>query len=358
MKKINFCSGPAIQDSSVIANAGKALIDFNNTGLSLLEISHRSTEFVEVMEKTKQLVKELLNVNDDYEVLFLHGGASLQFCMIPFNLLDDSGHALYSITGQWASNALKEAQLFGKATAIHDSSDKNFNYIPTIEWEDSYNSASYLHITSNNTIYGTQWSTLPTVGIPLIADMSSDIFSRKIKVSDFDLIYAGAQKNMGPAGVCMVIIKKEILGKVNRKIPTMLDYQTHITHKSMFNTPPVFAIYTSMLTLEWLKSIGGIEYIEKVNEEKARLLYAELDKNALFEPMVQGKDRSLMNITFRGKDENIEKKFKEVCKENGVVGLDGYRTVGGFRASIYNAMSIEKVSIFVSLLQDFEAKHG
>lgn len=354
MKKINFCSGPAILDNTVIANAAKALTNFDHTELSLLEISHRSTNFVAVMEKTKALVIELLGIPSAYDVLFLHGGASHQFCMIPYNLLDESAFALYSVTGQWANNAFNEATLFGTARAIHNSVDKNYSYIPSIDWDESYNKAAYLHITSNNTIYGTQWDVLPTVGIPLVADMSSDIFSRRINVSDFDLIYAGAQKNMGPAGVTMVIIKKEILGKVTRKIPTILDYRTHIAAASMFNTPPVFAVYTVMLTLHWLKDLGGIEAIEKINIEKAALLYQEIDRNPLFVGTAAKENRSKMNITFRGNDEEIERKFKLFCTENGVVGIDGYRTVGGFRASIYNAMSLEKVSTFVDLMKEFE----
>ncbi len=354
MKKINFCSGPAILDNTVIANAAKALTNFDHTELSLLEISHRSTNFVAVMEKTKALVAELLGIPSAYEVLFLHGGASHQFCMIPYNLLDESAFALYSVTGQWANNAFNEAALFGTARAIHNSVDKNYNYIPSIDWDESYDKAAYLHITSNNTIYGTQWDVLPTVGIPLIADMSSDIFSRRINVSDFDLIYAGAQKNMGPAGVTMVIIKKEILGKVTRKIPTILDYRTHIAAASMFNTPPVFAVYTVMLTLQWLKELGGIKAIEKINIEKAALLYQEIDRNPLFVGTAAKENRSKMNITFRGNDEEIERKFKLFCTENGVVGIDGYRTVGGFRASIYNAMSLEKVSTFVDMMKEFE----
>lgn len=359
MKKINFCSGPALLNNAVYTAATEAIHDFNGSGLSILELSHRSSYIVDMIDETKMLVKKLLHISDEYEVLFLHGGASLQFPMIPMNFLLPSTSSYYAVTGQWASNALKEATLFGNTKILCDSSDANFNYLPTLEPEYALENTSYVHFTSNNTIYGTQWKSFPKFNVPLFVDMSSDIFSKQIDVNKFDFIYAGAQKNLGIAGVCLVIIKKELLKNKNHSIPTMLDYSVHIKHASSFNTPPVFPIYTCNSNLKWLLSIGGIDKIEKINQEKAALFYHEINRNKLFECTVpKENDRSLMNITFTAINQDIEAKFKEVCNTNGIIGIDGYRTVGGFRASIYNAFPIEDVKYFISLMQQFESQYS
>ena len=357
MKKINFCSGPALLNSSVYSAAAMAIQDFNDSGLSILELSHRSSYIVDMIEETKFLVKELLNVPDNYEVLFLHGGASLQFPMIPMNFLLPQTDAYYAVTGQWANNALHEAQLYGNTKILCSSIDSNFNYLPLLNSDYFLDNTSYVHFTSNNTIYGTQWKKIPKFNVPIFVDMSSDIFSKRIDVTNFDLIYAGAQKNLGIAGVCLVIINKELLKNKNMAIPTMLDYAVHIKNASSFNTPPVFSIYTCNLNLKWLKNIGGIEEIEIINQKKASLFYAEILSNKLFECTVPNEvDRSLMNITFSAINKNIETKFKEFCTSNGIIGIDGYRTVGGFRASIYNAFPIEDVLYFISLMQQFESQ--
>lgn len=350
MKKHNFSAGPCILPQEVLQKASEAVLNFNNLNLSLIEISHRSADFVEVMENAKDLVLELLDLkNKGYSALFLQGGASLEFLMVPYNLLPEGGKSAYINTGTWSSKALKEAKLMGEAVEIASSKDSNFNYIPkdyTIP-ED----ATYVHCTSNNTIFGTQMKTFPKTDKLLVCDMSSDIFSRNLDFSQFDLIYAGAQKNMGPAGTTLVVVKDSILGKTGRKIPSMLDYQIHIDKESMFNTPPVFPVYVSMLTLEWLKELGGIEGIEKLNEAKASLLYNEIDNNPLFKGVANEEDRSNMNVTFVLTDESKKERFDQLWKAAGISGINGHRSVGGYRASIYNAMPIESIQVLIDTMQ-------
>jgi phosphoserine aminotransferase len=352
MRKHNFGAGPGILPESALKKSAAAVIDFNGIGMSLLEISHRSKDFDAVMVKVKSLVKELLGVPDNYSILFLQGGASTQFAMVPMNLLKSK--AAYVETGVWANKAIKEAKLFGDVNVIASSKDKNFNYVPkgyTVPTD-----CDYLHVTSNNTIYGTQMKSFPESKIPLICDMSSDIFSRPIDVSKFDLIYAGAQKNMGPAGVTLVIIKNDILGEVNRVVPTMLKYQTHIEGDSLYNTPPVFPIYVCMSTLEWLKSIGGVAAIEKINQQKADLFYAEVDNNPMFYGTCEKEDRSNMNACFLLKNPELEDEFLKAAKEAGIIGLKGHRSVGGFRASMYNALPLESVQALVQVMKEFALK--
>lgn len=351
MKKHNFSAGPCILPQEVLKQASEAIINFNNDNLSLIEISHRSDAFIEVIDKARNLVLELLDLeNKGYSVLFLQGGASSQFLMVPYNLLNKK--AGYLNTGTWSNKAIKEAKLFGEAIEVASSKDKNFNHIPknyTIA-----NDIDYLHCTSNNTIAGTQMQSFPEIDSLLVCDMSSDIFSRTLDFSKFDLIYAGAQKNMGPAGTTLVVVKNEILGKVDRKIPSMLDYQVHINGKNgMFNTPPVFAVYTSMLNLQWLKNLGGIETIEKANNAKAKLLYNEIDSNPLFNGVAEKQSRSKMNVTFTLIDESLKDKFDKTWKTAGINGLNGHRSVGGYRASMYNALPLESVEVLVNVMQNF-----
>ncbi len=350
MKVYNFSAGPAILPASVIQKASETVLKYNDTGLSILEVSHRGKDFVETMDRAVSLVKELLNLNDEYEVLFLTGGASSQFYMIPMNLLEN-GKAGYIDTGTWSSKAIKEVGLFGEAVVLGSSKDRGYSYIPkslTVP-----NDLTYVHVTSNNTIYGTQIHDYPKVDCPLICDMSSDIFSRRVDVNQFDLIYAGAQKNMGPAGTTLVIIKKSLLGKVNRSIPTMLNYQTHIDKGSMFNTPPVFPIYVSMLTMEWVLENGGLEGMETRNKEKAEALYGEIDRNPMFEGHADKEDRSWMNVTFTILDKSREDEFVKFCSDRNISGIKGHRSVGGFRASIYNAMDMEGINALIKAMQDF-----
>lgn len=356
MKKHNFSAGPCILPNEVLEEASKAILNFNNDNLSLIEISHRSKPFVEVMHEAKQLVKELLAVPDNYSILFLQGGASLEFLMVPFNLLSKNGKCAYINTGTWSKKAIKEAKNLGETKVIADSSDKNYSYIPEniVITEDF----DYLHLTSNNTIFGTQFKSFPETNSNLVCDMSSDIFSRKIDISKFGLIYAGAQKNMGPAGTTLVIVKNDILGKTGRDIPTMLDYKTHIDKDSMFNTPPVFPIYVSMLTLRWLKEKGGVEYIEKINDNKSNMLYEEIDRNTLFYGIVKKENRSNMNVTFNLHDNNLSKEFDTLCHKNGINGLKGHRSVGGYRASLYNALPIKSVEFLIELMKKFEEKNN
>lgn len=349
MKKHNFSAGPCILPQVVLKKASEAILNFNDDDLSLIEISHRSKPFVEVMNKAQSLVKELLEVPDGYSVLFLQGGASMEFLMVAMNLMKVDGKAAYTNTGAWAKKAITEANSLGEAIVLGDSSDKNYNYIPkgyTIPSD-----VDYFHCTSNNTIYGTQMKVFPSCSTLMVCDMSSDIFSRKVDVSKFDLIYAGAQKNMGPAGTTLVIVKDEILGNTGRNIPTMLDYNTHISKGSMFNTPPVFPIYVSMLTLEWLKNLGGVEAIEKINQQKADLLYNEIDNNPLFEGAANKEDRSNMNVTFLLTDESKEEEFNKMWNEAGINGLKGHRSVGGYRASMYNALPLKSVQVLVNVMQ-------
>lgn len=354
--KHNFGAGPGILPRQAIEKSAQAILDLNGTGLSLLEISHRSKDFDAILAQTKSLVKELLNVPDNYSILFLQGGASTQFSMVPMNLLPVGGKAAYVESGVWASKAAKEAKLFGNVDIVSTSKDRNFCYVPT-----SYTipaDASYLHITSNNTIYGTQMASFPESNIPVVCDMSSDIFSRPVDVSKFDLIYAGAQKNMGPAGVTLVIMKNDIHGKSGRAIPTMLDYKTHIENDSLFNTPPVFAIYVCMATLEWLKEIGGVAAIEKINSQKANLLYSEIDSNPLFKGTADVDSRSKMNVCFLLERPELDDSFSALLKENGIIGLKGHRSVGGYRASLYNALPVSSVEFLVSLMRDFANKNS
>jgi phosphoserine aminotransferase len=347
----NFNAGPSILPASVFEEASQAILNFNNTGLSILEIGHRTSIFQEVMDEARALVKELMQLDDEHEVLFLHGGASTQFMQVPMNLLDDKETAAYTDTGVWSTKAIKEAKLYGKVETVCSSRESNFNFIP----KDFAvpNDARYLHITTNNTIYGTQWQTIPKTSNSLVADMSSDILSRVIDFNAFDLIYAGAQKNMGPAGVNLVVVNKNILGKVKRNIPTIMDYRNHIKEGSMLNTPPVFAIYVSMLTLRWLKARGGVAAIEKLNNEKAALLYAAIDESPLFTGTAKKEDRSKMNVCFVMNDTSLEESFLHFTKEHGIIGIKGHRLVGGFRASLYNALPISSVKVLTALMKEF-----
>ena len=352
MKKHNFSAGPCILPQSVLKQASDAVLNFNNDNLSLIEISHRSQPFIEVMDKAQNLAKELLEVPKGYSILFLQGGASLEFLMVAFNLMKVDGKAAYTNTGVWAKKAIAAAKNLGEVIMVGDSSDKNYNYIPK-----GYKipaDVDYFHCTSNNTIYGTQMKEFPTCHTLMVCDMSSDIFSRKIEINKFDLIYAGAQKNMGPAGTTLVIIKDEILGKTGRKIPAMLNYTTHIGSGSMFNTPPVFPIYVSMLTLEWLKNLGGVSAIEKINQEKADLLYNEIDRNPLFEGTANKQDRSNMNVCFLLTDGSKETQFNEMWNKAGISGIKGHRSVGGYRASIYNAMPKQSIQVLVDIMRKLE----
>lgn len=352
MKKHNFSAGPCILPQEVLQQASEAILNFNNDDLSLIEISHRSKPFTDVMQKAISLVKELLEVPKEYSVMFLQGGASLEFLMVPFNLMKKGGKAAYTNTGAWAKKAITEAKDLGEVVIVGDSSDKNYNYIP--KGYEIPMDVDYFHCTSNNTIYGTQMKEFPSTPTLLVCDMSSDIFSRTIDVSKFDLIYAGAQKNMGPAGTTLVIVKNKILGNTGRKIPTMLDYNTHISKDSMFNTPPVFAIYVSMLTLQWLKDKGGVQWIEKINQKKADLLYREIDRNPLFEGAANKEDRSNMNVTFLLKDNSKEEQFNKMWTNAGINGIKGHRSVGGYRASMYNALPIESVQVLVDIMRKLE----
>lgn len=353
--KYNFGAGPGILPREVLEQASQAVMDFNGMGLSLLEISHRTPEFEAVVEEATQLVKELLRLPDGYSVVFLQGGASLQFAMVPYNLLDEKKSAAYLETGVWANKAIKEAKLFGNVNVVASSKDTNFSYIPkkyTVPAD-----AAYFHITSNNTIYGTQFQEFPASPVPLVCDMSSDIFSRPVNGSDFALIYAGAQKNMGAAGATLIVVKDEMLGKVSRVLPSMLDYRVHIEGGSMYNTPPVFAIYVSLLTLRWIKAKGLVQ-MEKDNEAKAALLYNEIDENPLFKGTCAKEDRSRMNVTFVMEKPELEKDFLNYCKETGIVGLKGHRSVGGFRASLYNALPLSSVKVLVDVMKEFALQHA
>lgn len=351
MKKHNFSAGPCILPQEVFKQASEAVLDFNNSGLSILEISHRSADFVAVMEEARQLALELLGLEGKgYSALFLQGGASLQFLMTAYNLLEKK--AAYLDTGTWSAKAIKEAKLFGEVDVVASSKEKNYNYIPK-DFSISAD-ADYFHCTSNNTIFGTSIKQFPETNVPVVCDMSSDIFSRQLDFSYFDLIYAGAQKNMGPAGATLVVVKDEILGKVSRAIPSMMDYKVQISKDSMFNTPPVFAVYVSLLNLRWLKEKGGIAAIEKENEEKAKLMYSEIDINPLFKGFAAKEDRSFMNATFNLTEESLKEKFNTMLKEGGVNGLNGHRSVGGYRASMYNALPKESVNVVVEIMDELE----
>jgi len=355
MKKHNFSAGPCILPQEVFEKSAQAILNFNNSGLSILEISHRSKDFVAVMDEARALALELLGLEGKgYQALFLHGGASLEFLMVPYNLMKVDGKAAYLDTGTWSNSAIKEAKAFGETVVVASSKAENYNHIPknyTIPTD-----ADYFHCTSNNTIFGTQMKEFPNLTIPMVCDMSSDIFSRTLDFSKFDLIYAGAQKNMGPAGTTLVIVKEEILGKSGRAIPNMLDYQQHIDKESMYNTPAVFPIYASLLTLQWLKNLGGIAAIEKTNEAKAHLIYSEIDRNSLFKGAAHQDDRSNMNATFLLNDESHAALFDSLWKEAGISGIAGHRSVGGYRASMYNALPIESVQLLVDMMKEVERR--
>ncbi len=353
MKKHNFSAGPCILPQEVMQKAAAAVVEFDGSGLSLIEISHRSPAFVAIMENARSLALEHLGLqNKGYQALFLQGGASSQFLNVAYNLLESK--AGYVNTGTWSLKAIKEAKLFGEVVEVASSQQENFNYIP--KGYDIPADLDYLHLTSNNTIFGTQMKDFPKTAVPLVCDMSSDIFSRELDFSQFDLIYAGAQKNMGPAGTTLVVVKEDILGKVSRKIPSMLDYEVHIGKDSMFNTPPVFAVYVSMLTLQWLKDLGGVSKIEEINEKKANLIYSEIDLNPLFSGFAAKEDRSTMNATFNLTDATLKETFDEMCKEANINGINGHRSVGGYRASMYNALSLESVGILVDVMSELERK--
>jgi phosphoserine aminotransferase len=355
MKKHNYSAGPCILPQEVFEKAAAAVLDFNHSGLSILEISHRSKDFIAVMDEARALALELLGLTGKgYQALFLSSGASLEFLMVPYNLMKTNGKSAYLDTGTWANNAITEAKAFGETLVVASSKNDNYTHIPkdfVIPAD-----ADYFHCTSNNTIFGTQMKSFPKTNIPVVCDMSSDIFSRVIDFTQFDLIYAGAQKNMGPAGTTLVVVKEEILGKTGRTIPAILDYQKHIKAESMYNTPPVFPVYVSLLTLQWLKNKGGIAAIEKENNAKAALLYSEIDRNPYFKGTVKKEDRSTMNGTFLLADENHTPIFDALWKEAGISGITGHRSVGGYRASMYNALPLESVEVLVEVMQDFERK--
>ncbi|ASZ14840.1 3-phosphoserine/phosphohydroxythreonine transaminase [Chitinophaga pendula] len=354
MKVHNFNAGPSVLPNEVLYKASKALIDFEGTGMSILEIGHRTAPFIAVMEEARSLVRELMQLDDDFEVLYLQGGATTQFMQAPMNLLENGAAAAFVDTGVWSSKAIKETKNFGYADVIASSKESNYNYIPK-----QFNippTASYLHLTSNNTIYGTQWQSFPDSEIPVVIDMSSDILSRQVNYNKFSLIYAGVQKNMGAAGATMVAVRKSMLGKVSRNIPSILDYRLHIENGSMLNTPPVFAIYISMLTLRWLKEQGGAPAMEKLNNKKAALLYDEIDQNPLFRGTVAKEDRSKMNICFIMDKPEMEEEFLKFCKKEDIVGIKGHRLSGGFRASVYNALPLESVEVLVEAMKYFSLK--
>lgn len=356
MKKYNFSAGPAILPKSVFQEAANAVMDFNGLGLSLIEISHRSTPFQEVMDEAIGLVRELLDLPDNYVPLFLQGGASSQFGMVPMNLLSEDQTAGYIDSGRWSEKAIADARLYGHVSVLASSADDSYTHIPKIY--DIPSGLRYLHITTNNTVCGTQFHKLPKTDTPLVADMSSDIFSKPIDIKRFGLIYAGAQKNMGPAGATLVVVDKEFLGKAPRALPNMMDYKNHISKQSMYNTPPVFSVYVSMLTMRWIKSKGGLETMKKRNEAKAQKIYQEIDRNPMFYGTTAKEDRSIMSPTFKLHNEELNGAFLALCEQNGCVGVKGHRSVGGFRASIYNAMEIEGVELLVNLMQSFEKEKG
>lgn len=353
MKKHNFSAGPSILPQEVLLKASEAIMDYNNSGLSLIEISHRSKDFVDIMEKARALSLELLGLEGKgYKALFLQGGASTQFLMVAMNLLEK--RAGYLNTGAWSTKAIKEAQVLDDVYEVASSASANFNYIP--KEYDIPSNYDYFHCTSNNTIFGTQMKSFPKTDIPVVCDMSSDIFSRVLDYTQFDIIYAGAQKNMGPAGTTLVIVKEDILGKVSRQIPSIMDYKKHIGAGSMLNTPPVFAVYTSMLTLEWLKGKGGLAAIEKENQKKASLMYSEIDLNPLFTGFAAKEDRSIMNATFNLANENLKETFDAMLKDAGISAVNGHRSVGGYRASMYNALPLDSVKALVEVMSELESK--
>ena len=350
MKVHNFSAGPAILPASVLEKASEALLNFDNTGLSVAEVSHRSAQFVKVIERARALALELAGLDNSYEALYLQGGARMQFLMVPYNLLENK--AAYIDTGTWANKAQKEAALFGEVQVIASSKEQGYKSIPKNVVVPT--DIDYLHITTNNTIYGSEFHSIPKSGAPIVADMSSDIFSRSLDYSQFGLVYAGSQKNLGASGSTLVLVKKDLLGKVSRKLPSMMDYQLHIKNESMFNTPSTFSVYVNMLVLEWIKAEGGLAAMEKRNKEKANLLYSEIDRNALVVGYTAKEDRSLMNVVFNLTDESTKDRFDTLCKEANISGIKGHRSVGGYRASIYNAMPLESVQVLVEVLKEFE----
>ena len=350
MKIHNFSAGPAILPASVLEKASEALLNFDNTGLSVAEVSHRSAQFVKVIERARALALELAGLDNSYEALYLQGGASMQFLMVPYNLLENK--AAYIDTGTWANKAQKEAALFGEVQVIASSKEQGYRSIPKNVVVPT--DIDYLHITTNNTIYGSEFHSIPKSAAPIVADMSSDIFSRSLDYSQFGLVYAGSQKNLGASGSTLVLVKKDLLGKVSRKLPSMMDYQLHIKNESMFNTPSTFSVYVNMLVLEWIKAEGGLAAREKRNKEKANLLYSEIDRNALVVGYTAKEDRSLMNVVFNLTDESTKDRFDALCKEANISGIKGHRSVGGYRASIYNAMPLESVQVLVEVLKEFE----
>jgi phosphoserine aminotransferase len=355
--KHNFNAGPSILPKEVFEEASRAVLDFNNTGLSILEIGHRTSLFESVINEARELVKELMQLGDDHEVLFLHGGATTQFMQVPMNLLNENELAAYTDTGTWSAKAIKEAKLFGHVEIAGSAKETNYTTMPkelTVS-----PTAAYLHITTNETIAGTQWKKIPyDCGVPLVADMSSDVLSRLIDFKKFDIIYAGAQKNMGAAGVNLVVVNKNILGKVTRTIPSILDYRQHIKEGSMLNTPPVFAVYVALLTLRWIKKMGGVAEMEKRNNAKADLFYKTLDSLPVFKGVVTKEDRSAMNAVFVMENPALEKEFLDLCKQEGMIGVKGHRSVGGFRISMYNALPIESVVAITDLMKEFATKHA
>ena len=353
MKIHNFSAGPSILPKTVFEKASQAVLNFNNSGLSILEISHRSKDFIKVMEDAQALALKLLGLNDnDYYALFLQGGASTEFLRVAINLMSENGKAAYLDTGAWSKKAIVEAKSFGEVVVVASSSDKNYSYIP--KNYDIPTQANYFHCTSNNTIFGTQIKNFPNTQMPMVCDMSSDIFSRVLDFSKFGLLYAGAQKNMGPAGTTLVVVKKDILVKVGRHIPAMLDYQVHIKNESMYNTPAVYAVYISLLTMQWIDEQGGLAAVETKNIEKAKLLYDEIDRNPLFFGTAEVEDRSLMNVCFLLKDDYYKNTFDSLWKSAGISGINGHRSVGGYRASIYNAMPIDSVQVLVDCMKTLE----
>ena len=355
MKIHNYSAGPCILPQEVFEKSAQAVLNYNNTGLSLLEMSHRSKEFVAIMDEVRALSLDLLGLTGKgYQALFLQGGASLEFLMLPFNVMKENGKAAYLDTGVWASGAIKEAKLFGETVVVASSKEENYSHIPKNYTVPS--DADYFHTTSNNTIYGTQIKSFPETKVPMVCDMSSDIFSRVLDFSKFDLIYAGAQKNMGAAGTTLVVVKESILGQSGRTIPSMLDYEKHIKAESMYNTPSVFAVYTCLLTLQWLKNLGGIPAIEKINNAKAALLYNEIDRNPYFKGTAAKEDRSNMNATFLLENPEHQETFDTMWKTAGISGITGHRSVGGYRASMYNALPLESVQVLVDVMKDFESK--
>ncbi len=351
----NFNSGPSVLPKEVFEQASRAILDLDNSGLSILEIGHRTPLFQAILDEAIATTRELMQLDKEHDILFLHGGASTQFFQIPMNLLNENETAAYLDSGSFAYKAIKEAKLFGNVDVIGSSREKGYSYIPKVTIPPT---AKYFHYTTNNTIEGTQLRPIPDTDVPLVADMSSDILSRVVDFNRYGLIYAGAQKNIGAAGVNLVIVSKDMLGKITRKLPSMMDYRQHVENGSMLNTPPVFAIYVCMLTLRWLKQQGGIAAIEKINDAKAALLYETLDSLPVFRPTVAAADRSKMNVVFVIDNPELEKEFQTACKDNGMVGIKGHRSVGGFRASLYNALPMSSVQTLADLLKDFANKKG